>query len=468
MVLASCACGAAVCPATADVRQLFVCTYFAAPHENNNKVFRIPLEGPDADTLIQFAGPEDGIASPSTMAVHPETGRLYVGNLDTHQLLEFEINADGSKGASRVYGTFVYYEGAQKYYPDFFSMAVRPSTGRIYIGCFYGGMRGIFVMNEGNAGAEMLVPDRPYPEPSYFYDECWICFDPVDDRIIYAGTGFENHIRMFDADDGSDLGYLHGYDDNAYKYGPPEVSGHFLPHQFFVPGEGGGYDLLACTYISPGGGPRRLIKLDPYEDTYVEELPAGGPSLGLSMSIFDFVRDNMTGKLYAGGFYCELWKIDRDYRSVEMISTRYNLPREGQSRVAISYGHSAGTDIDRDGLTDDDEVSLGTDPYNADSDDDGLVDYDEVYYDGNGAYNPYDPLTNPEGTDTDVRKADTDGDGFSDLLEIAAGSNPIKSGWTAGPFQAKISFAPSGSPRISGFSMDTGWSYTEGRNYGWR
>jgi len=352
--------------------QLFVCTYFAAPHENNNKIFRIPLEGPDAFTLIPFAGPEDGIASPSTMAVHPGTGRLYVGNLDTHQLLEFEINADGSKGASRVYGTFVYYQGGNTVYPHFFSMAIRHSTGRIYVGCFYYSQPGIFEMREGDAGAVKVVSDRPYPERSYFYDECWICFDPADDRIIYVGTGFENHIRMFDADDGSDLGYLHGYDDIAFKYGPPEVTGQFLPHQFFVPLPGGGYDLLACTYVPPSS-PRRLIRLNRVEDTFVEELPAGGPTLGLPLSIFDFVPDTVTGKLYAGGFYCGIWEIASDYRSVEEISMRYNLPRKGQSRVAMSYGHSAGADTDRDGLTDDDETSVyGTDPYNADGDNDGL------------------------------------------------------------------------------------------------
>lgn len=469
-MLASLACGAAVRPAAGDVRQLFICTYFAAPHENNNKIFRIPLEGPDADTLIEFAGPEDGIASPLAMAVHPGTGRLYVGNNDSHQLLEFEINADGSKGASRVYGTFVHSQGGETNYPDFASMAIRPSTGRIYIGCHYPfTQKGIYMMNEDGVGAVKLVPDRPYPEPSYFYDECWICFDPADDRTIYAGTGFENHIRMFDADDGSDRGYLHGYDDIAYKAGPPVVDGHFLPHQFFVPGEGGGYDLLACTYIKYGPGPRMLIRLNHVDDTFVGELPSGGPSLALPMNIFDFVRDGVTGKLYAGGFYCALWEIASDYGSVEMISTRYDLPPEGQSRVALSYVHSTGADTDWDGLADDDEVSVyGTDPYEADSDDDGLTDYAEIYHDGGGAYDPYDPATNPGGTDTDAQKPDTDGDGFSDCMENAAGSNPLVDGWTAVPFRSRISFAPKGATPRDGFAIDTGWAYTDARRYGWR
>ncbi|GEM_PF-1523069 len=454
--------------ACADVRQLFICFFDAGEHEHNNRVFRIPLEGPDAYTLIEFAGPGDGLSVPAAMAVHPVNGRLYVGNIDSSQLLEFEINSDGTKGASRVYGTLVYYQNGAPQYPNFFSMAVRPSTGRIYVGCFYHSQRGIFEMREGSAGAVKVIADRPYPEPSYFYDECWICFDPEDDRIVYAGTGFENHIRKFDVEDGSDLGYLQGYSDVAYTRGPPEVSGHFLPHQFFVPRAGGGHDLLACTYIAPGSGPRRLVKLDPYADTFLGELPAGGPSLTLPMTIFDFVRDRVTGTLYAGGYYASLWEIAGDYQAIEKLSARYDIPSVGQSRVALSYGHSAGADTDRDGLTDDEEAAHGTDPYEVDSDDDGLPDRDEVHHDGSAAYDPYDPITNSGGTDTDALRSDTDGDGFSDAIEVAAGSDPLASGWTTVSFSARVNFAAPAASREPGFAVDRGRPYADGRAYGWR
>lgn len=65
-------------------------------------------------------------------------------------------------------------------------------------------------------------------------------------------------------------------------------------------------------------------------------------------------------------------------------------------------------DTDEDGLTDDEEDELGTDPSNPDSDDDGLQDGEEVNGD-----NPTDPL-NP----------DTDGDGATDGDEVAAGTDP--------------------------------------------
>ncbi|MCP4641773.1 MAG: ChbG/HpnK family deacetylase [bacterium] len=60
-----------------------------------------------------------------------------------------------------------------------------------------------------------------------------------------------------------------------------------------------------------------------------------------------------------------------------------------------------------------------------DGDGDGITDHDEIWYDGVGAYNPYDPDTNPTGTDLDTEKTDTDGDGTSDSDEIAAGTDPL-------------------------------------------
>lgn len=69
------------------------------------------------------------------------------------------------------------------------------------------------------------------------------------------------------------------------------------------------------------------------------------------------------------------------------------------------------TDADHDGLSDDEETTLGTNPNDPDTDHDGLFDLDEVK-----VYH------------TDPKKADTDGDGTADGLEVKQGSNPIGSG----------------------------------------
>lgn len=68
-------------------------------------------------------------------------------------------------------------------------------------------------------------------------------------------------------------------------------------------------------------------------------------------------------------------------------------------------------DSDGDGLTDEDEARLGTDPLKADSDDDGLLDNEEV------RIYKSDPMV-----------PDTDGDGYKDGDEVKNGYNPIGPG----------------------------------------
>ncbi|MDD3435331.1 MAG: hypothetical protein PHY76_02520 [Patescibacteria group bacterium] len=90
----------------------------------------------------------------------------------------------------------------------------------------------------------------------------------------------------------------------------------------------------------------------------------------------------------------------------------------------------ANIDSDGDGLTDEQEMILGTNPFYPDSDDDGLSDYEEA-----SIY-----LTNPLNSDsdsdglsdyeeiniynTDPLNSDTDNDGYSDKTEIDGGYDP--------------------------------------------
>jgi gliding motility-associated-like protein len=110
----------------------------------------------------------------------------------------------------------------------------------------------------------------------------------------------------------------------------------------------------------------------------------------------------------------------------------------------------ATNDCDNDGLTNDEENTLGTDPTDSDSDDDTLNDGDEVDG-GSDPLNPCDPfiglpaedcdndgLTNEEedlgadgiastGDETNPADADTDDDGVNDGDEVNNNSNPLDS-----------------------------------------
>jgi hypothetical protein len=89
------------------------------------------------------------------------------------------------------------------------------------------------------------------------------------------------------------------------------------------------------------------------------------------------------------------------------------------------------TDSDDDGLTDGEELALGTDPFDSDTDDDGLSDGDEVNVHGT---DPLDPDTDDDGLSdgdevnvhgTDPLDADTDDDGLVDGLEVDLGLDPL-------------------------------------------
>ncbi len=96
-------------------------------------------------------------------------------------------------------------------------------------------------------------------------------------------------------------------------------------------------------------------------------------------------------------------------------------------------GESGSADPDGDGLTNDEERELGTDPHNADTDGDGLSDGDEVHkYHTNplNADSDGDGLKDGDEVNvykTDPNKVDTDGDGLSDFDEVTKyKTDPLK------------------------------------------
>ncbi|MEZ4529609.1 MAG: hypothetical protein R2855_01145 [Thermomicrobiales bacterium] len=135
------------------------------------------------------------------------------------------------------------------------------------------------------------------------------------------------------------------------------------------------------------------------------------------------------------------------------VESEAPVDNAGETTGPAGGGQAGGTvptikvDSDGDGLYDDDEAALGSDPNNPDSDQDGLSDGDEVHIygssptsmdtDGDGLpdYNevtqqgtdPANPDTDGDGLsdhdelnyeDSDPTKYDSDGDGLNDLEEV--------------------------------------------------
>ncbi len=127
------------------------------------------------------------------------------------------------------------------------------------------------------------------------------------------------------------------------------------------------------------------------------------------------------------------------------------LNEAGFTVKAITNVNFTAVDTDKDGITDDVEISIGTDPNNSDTDGDGLNDGAEV--------NQY--LTDPLNADTDsdgindgyeVSHAsdplvndsalDTDGDGFSNLDEFTNGTNSNNpNSYPGGPAETRLNAA---------------------------
>ena len=89
-------------------------------------------------------------------------------------------------------------------------------------------------------------------------------------------------------------------------------------------------------------------------------------------------------------------------RSVSVLSTK---PTERVRVPPPEFAH----DRDRDGVSDEQEIKLGTSDKATDSDGDGLSDKKEI-----------------EHWKTDPAKFDTDGDSYGDGLEVLSGHNPLK------------------------------------------
>lgn len=116
-----------------------------------------------------------------------------------------------------------------------------------------------------------------------------------------------------------------------------------------------------------------------------------------------------------------------------VTATAVSINATGTSVAATATAQFVTTlgDRDGDGLSDQQELIIGTNPDNPDTDGDGLLDGEEVLLYGT---NPLVRDTDNDGLSdfdevrthrTDPRNPDTDGDSCSDGLEISIGTNPL-------------------------------------------
>lgn len=125
------------------------------------------------------------------------------------------------------------------------------------------------------------------------------------------------------------------------------------------------------------------------------------------------------------------WTVDFDTTiddaTKDYIRAEVRTGNEGQPIEALSnpiYINYTPDDSDSDGLTDTDEIAIGSDHYDPDTDGDGVADGFEAAYDGN----PNNYLPFPDGTDMNLLSPDTDSDGIRDGSELSLHTDPIGGG----------------------------------------
>ncbi|WP_394747289.1 Ig-like domain-containing protein [Spongiimicrobium salis] len=203
------------------------------------------------------------------------------------------------------------------------------------------------------------------------------------------------------------------------------------------PSAGIAEDILACSTNNSAVGPTivdlddQLMGADPGTWALTTD-PSAGELIILSGNIIDFT-DLASG----------------DYVFTYTTNTATAPCVDESTTLTITVDRCI-VDSDGDGLSDDEETMIGTDPNNEDSDGDGIDDATEVGddidnpldgdndgiidaldsntldEDGDGVVDQQDPgNADPCVPDNTIGLCDTDGDGIPDGVEIATGSDPL-------------------------------------------
>lgn len=116
--------------------------------------------------------------------------------------------------------------------------------------------------------------------------------------------------------------------------------------------------------------------------------------------------------ILAAGLAAGIWYIINKLTATDSADSGKVVEQSEQyaafvKQASVKFQAEAVRDADYDGLSNDEEQKLGTDPDMADTDKDGLKDWTEIKIYA-----------------TDPLKADTDGDGVKDGAEVLRGSDP--------------------------------------------
>ena len=497
--------------------------------QEGDKILRMSLdEGGYPIDVANFADAGDGLLNPWAMAFHPDpqdpaypnTDHLYVAGVGGGNIVKIIIDRDtGDKvasfelgaspalrsiafqpGTNRLYGGAIHY--IYKYSADVSSyetlvynpthfydecrLAFHPRTGDLYVATAFENL--VMVYNP-DTGAYLRTlssydGDTWYLPQSLLFDHLGAGWQLHVAAIKDYGSNFMfSNIRIDPGDYPDPVDVQLGVEadkelwvlwnmDKCWATGKyysgaidypavREISAEFVVTVIKAWGDP---QLPVTGHLTIATWPPRPLDTDADCISDVQE-----SAWGLNPASTDTDSDDVLDGAEVG--------YDGDYESYDPYPAGADLDADAPDTdgggendgVEIEKGRdpldSSDDDSDDDGLPNELEDVMGTDRDDPDSDDDGLLDYEEIAWNGDGTeYTPY-PTPTP---DTNPLHADTDGDGYSDLVEMAGGSDPLMHGWTAAALRIGVSFQPARASRPAGYATDTGWSYSAERGYGWQ
>jgi hypothetical protein len=224
---------------------------------------------------------------------------------------------------------------------------------------------------------------------------------------IYLKAG--KHALRVEFFDGKDLNVNYERAGLVVRYEGPGIAKQVIPAGALFHAESG--PQMSITLLAPNGGEVWAVGSTQYirwstfnvDDVVLFYSTDGGQS-------WETVCDSITPGEPGWGNYP--WTVpDTPSEDCLFGAQEYFLSTDDYSDNPFTIVGASGPDADGDGLTDDQEASLGTDPHDPDTDGDGMPDGWEVGY-------GLDP-TAPDGG------ADSDDDGYSNFEEYLAGTDPL-------------------------------------------
>ena len=388
----------------------------------------------DAELTVDRVAPEAPTVAPVASSESPS---VISGTLDSEDFASFSVTVGGEGGVTLVYGV----DDALTLFGDTWTVDLSEVE-------LPEGVHDVQVTVTDAAGN--VVTDATTGEIEI--DQTAPMSPTIDDILVNASP--DSVGGQFDASDSASLSVV--VNGREYVLGvDPELSADGNEWQLDLTGaefEEGIYDVQVSVTDSVGNVATDESSDEIVVDQTAPEAPTvsaveddtGAPTLTGTYDPADIGEDGLRVTIDGQTFTMNQDESFVVADGVWTLSLSEGTLADGTYDVLVEVTDAAGNtatdatvdeivvfvDADRDGISDADELELGTNPDSEDSDGDGISDFDEIETHGTS---PFSDDSDGDGISDvdelaegyDPNAPDSDGDGLSDAQELELGTNPM-------------------------------------------